>query len=120
MNKILKVATTSVFAAALAMSSFAAQTGTAPAPATTKAPKAAATPAATPAEIADAKTKGLVWVNTSSKKYHSADGTHYGTTAHGKFMTKDDADKAGYKAAQEQGAKKAKAPKTTAAATPSK
>jgi len=116
MNKILKVATTSLFAVALAIPSFAFQApATAPA---TKAAKAPATPAATPAEIADAKTKGLVWVNTSSKKYHAADGSHYGTTAHGKFMTKEDADKAGFKAAQEPGTKKAsKAAKTAATTT---
>jgi len=118
MNKILKVATTSIFAIALAIPSFAFQApATAPAPAT-KAPKAAATPAPTAAEIADAKSKGLVWVNTSSKKYHTADGSHYGTTAHGKFMTKEDADKAGYKAAQDTPGKKAKTAKTAAATTP--
>src|SRR5271155_722506 len=119
MNKILKVATTSIFALALAIPSFAFQApATAPAPTATKAAKAPAAPAATPAEIADAKTKGLVWVNTSSKKYHAADGSHYGTTAHGKFMTKEDADKAGFKAAQEPGTKKAsKAAKTAATTT---
>jgi hypothetical protein len=107
MNKILKVATTSLFAVALAIPSFAFQApAAAPAP-TTKAPKAAATPAPTAADIADAKSKGLVWVNTSTKVYHASDNSHYGTTKHGKFMTKDDADKAGYKAAQEPGAKKA-------------
>jgi hypothetical protein len=116
MNKILKVATTSIFAVALAIPSFAFQApATAPATKTAKAP---AKPAATPAEIADAKSKGLVWVNTSSKKYHTADGTHYGTTTHGKFMTKEDADKAGFKAAQEPGTKKAaKAAKTTTTAS---
>ena len=114
MNKILKVATTSIFALALAIPSFAFQApATAPA---TKAPKAAATPAPTAADIADAKSKGLVWVNTSTKVYHASDNSHYGTTKHGKFMTKEDADKAGYKAAQEPGAKKAaKAAATTAA-----
>src|SRR5271169_5945217 len=117
MNKILKIATTSIFAAALAIPSFAFQApATAPAPAT-KAAKAPAAPAATPAEIADAKTKGLVWVNTSTKVYHASDNSHYGTTKHGKFMTKEDADKAGYKAAQEPGAKKAAKTATTAAAS---
>lgn len=116
MNKMMYVATTSLLAAALAISSFAAQTGTAPATTTkaTKAAKTPATPAPTAAEISDAKTKGMVWVNTSTKVYHT-DGKFYGATKHGKFMTKEDADKAGFKAAQEPTAKKAK-PAAAAAA----
>jgi hypothetical protein len=60
-------------------------------------PKAAATPAATDQEIADAKAKGLVWVNTESKVYHK-DGRYYGKTKRGKFMTEADAQKAGFRA----------------------
>ena len=66
-----------------------------------------ATPAPTSQEIADAKAKGMVWVNTSTKVYHK-EGAFYGTTKKGKFMAEDDAKKAGYKAAKEP-AKKAKA-----------
>ena len=62
----------------------------------TKKKAAAVTAAPSATEIADAKAKGLVWVNTSSKVYHK----------NGKFMTEDDAKKAGYKAAKEPGAKK--------------
>ena len=41
-----------------------------------------------------------VWVNTASGVYHCP-GTHwYGKTKSGKFMTVDDAKKAGYKAAK--------------------
>src|SRR5260221_9563046 len=68
---------------------------------------AAATTAPTQAEIADAKSKGLVWVNTSTKVYHK-DGPNYGTTKKGKFMTEADAQKAGYKAAKEPVSKKSK------------
>ena len=50
---------------------------------------------ATPAEIADAKAKGLVWVNTSSKVYHKAGDKYYGATKHGEFMTEADAQKMG-------------------------
>jgi hypothetical protein len=64
-----------------------------------------ATTAPTAQEIADAKAKGLVWVNTSTKVYHK-DGQFYGTTKHGKFMTEADAQKAGYRAAQEPAASK--------------
>ncbi|MEO6964554.1 MAG: hypothetical protein ABI076_01485 [Acidobacteriaceae bacterium] len=60
-------------------------------------PAAAST--ASSSDIANAKSKGMVWVNTESKVYHS-DGKYYGNTKHGKFMTAADAQKAGYKAAK--------------------
>jgi hypothetical protein len=50
-------------------------------------------------EIASAKSKGLVWVNTDSKVYHK-NGRYYGNTKQGRFMTEADAEKAGYKAAK--------------------
>jgi hypothetical protein len=76
----------------------------APAKTTTK---AAATPAPSDKEIADAQAKGLVWVNTSSKVYHKS-GQFYGKTKQGKFMTEADAQKAGYRAAQDSAAGKKK------------
>jgi hypothetical protein len=66
-----------------------------------------ATPAPTEKDIADAKAKGMVWVNTSTKVYHK-EGQFYGKTKRGKFMTEDEAQKAGFKAAQEAAAKKTK------------
>jgi hypothetical protein len=65
------------------------------------------TPAPTDKQIADAKASGMVWVNTNTKVYHKG-GDYYGKTKNGKFMTEDDAKKAGYKAAKEPMAKKAK------------
>jgi hypothetical protein len=62
--------------------------------------KTAATSAPSDKDIADAKTKGLVWVNTSTKVYHK-DGEFYGKTKRGQFMAEADAQKAGYRAAKE-------------------
>ena len=83
-------------------SSTAAQTTS-----STKAKVVKAAPAPTAQEIADAKARGMVWANTSTKVYHK-DGSYYGTTKHGKFMTEDAAKQAGFKAAKEPAAKKAK------------
>ena len=66
-----------------------------------------ATPAPTDRDIADAKSKGMVWVNTNTKVYHK-DGEFYGKTKKGKFMNEDDAKKAGFRSAQEPVAKKTK------------
>ena len=83
---------------------------------TTKKKAAEATPAPTDQQIADAKAKGMVWVNTSTKVYHQADSGFYGKTMHGKFMAEDEAKTAGYKAAKESTAKKSSTEKTKAAA----
>jgi hypothetical protein len=50
-------------------------------------------------DIADAKAKGLVWVNTNTKIYHRG-GQFYGRTKQGRFMTEADAQKAGYREAK--------------------
>jgi uncharacterized membrane protein YkoI len=97
-------------ALSLGANAFAAQ---APAPAATKAPKTAKMAAAGPTdqEIADAKAKGEVWVNTSTKAYHKSDDKYYGKTKHGKFMSEEDAQKAGYHVSGSHAAKKPSAAK---------
>lgn len=103
-----------ILAAALSLPvvTFAQAPATAPAPKADKKMKAvkpAATPAPSDAEIAAAKAKGMVWVNLSSGVYHK-DGSFYGKTKSGKFMTESDAIAAKYRAAKESAAKKKAAP----------
>lgn len=59
-------------------------------------------------EKVEAKTppqKGMVWVNTASpdKLYHKEGSRWYGKTKEGKWMTEDDAKKAGFKEANAGG-----------------
>jgi hypothetical protein len=51
------------------------------------------------ADIAAAKANGKVWVNLDTAIYHKG-GRWYGKTKNGKFMSVDEANKAGYKAAK--------------------
>ena len=94
----------------LSSASFAFQTAAKPAAAAvpdkkTAPEKKASAPAQTTAQIADAKAKGMVWVNLNSGIYHK-DGEFYGKTKSGKFMTEADAMKAGHRAAKEPKAAK--------------
>ncbi len=89
-----------------------AGTAAAPAPAPATAPKAAKskTPApsanASDSDIASAKSLSKVWVNTDTGVYHKG-GRWYGKTKQGKFMSEEDAKKAGYHEAKaEIGVKK--------------
>ena len=65
---------------------------------------AQATPSKTvsPSDIAAAKASGQVWVNTETKVYHKND-KWYGATKSGKFMSEQDAIKAGYHLAKTGG-----------------
>lgn len=76
----------------------------APKPSTTERTRPAGTGGATVAQ--QPPVKGMVWVNLSTKVYHKEGDRYYGNTKNGKFMTEDDAIKAGYTAAKTGGAKK--------------
>jgi hypothetical protein len=122
-NLIAKSVVSGLIGAALSLAAMQPPPAAAPAPAPVKTKRQAApkevTPPPTAAEIADAKTKGMVWVNLKSKVYHKSENKFYGATKNGKFMTESDASAAGYKAAQEPMAgKKAKA--AAAASAPAK
>jgi hypothetical protein len=56
------------------------------------------------AEIQQAKASGKVWVNTSTGVYHKS-GKWYGNTKQGQFMSEQDAMKAGYRPAKNEGSK---------------
>jgi hypothetical protein len=56
-------------------------------------------PTVSDSEIAAARASGKVWVNTETGVYHKG-GRWYGATKQGKFMTEDDAIKAGYRASK--------------------
>ncbi len=80
---------------------------------TTKGPSKTTTPPPNDADIANAKARGDVWVNLSSKVYHKSDNQWYGKTKSGKFMPEADAIKAGYTAAKESPIGKKKSSGTT-------
>ncbi len=103
MNRLHRLLAASTLAAMFACSALAWQAAATKDKGST-ASKAASTASAS--EIADAKAKGLVWANTSSKVYHKSDDRYYGKTKAGKFMTEDEAQKAGYRVAGESAAKK--------------
>jgi hypothetical protein len=85
---------TAVTAAALTLQTPSSPTTSNPA----KSAKSATSPASE-ADIAAAKARGKVWVNLDSGVYHKG-GRWYGKTKNGKFMTVDEAKKAGYTAAK--------------------
>ncbi|RRA48207.1 hypothetical protein D1Y84_07825 [Acidipila sp. EB88] len=72
-----------------------AANGKGPAPA--KSAAAAGLP--TDAQVADARAKGMVWVNLNTKVYHKDDAV-YGKTKNGKFMSEADAQKMGARMAK--------------------
>ena len=108
MNRIFKLSiAVSALAAALMFSSGALAFQTPKDAKSKTAAKAATAPAASDKDIADAKAKGLVWVNLGTKVYHK-DGQFYGKTKQGKFMAEGDAQKAGYTAAKPSAVSKKK------------
>ena len=109
------VVTTGLVMAQVPAAPAAAQTATKEAKAAAKEVKAKtpAPAAPTAAQIADAKAKGMVWCNTSSKACHDADDKYFGTTKRGEFVAKADVASKGYHMAGDT----AKATKTAAKKT---
>jgi hypothetical protein len=101
---LIPVITLSLF---LPFLGFPSQTGTSTAPPSSTEHKKATKAGRSSEEIADAKAKGLVWVNSATRVYHK-DGPLYGTTKLGKFMKEEDAKKAGYRIASENGNRNSK------------
>jgi hypothetical protein len=61
--------------------------------------------APTPAKTqpsAPASVTATVWVNTDSGVYHKPGSRYYGKTKKGKYMTEEDARKAGYREAKKE------------------
>ena len=56
-------------------------------------------PTVSDTDIATAKAAGKVWVNTETGVYHKG-GRWYGATKQGKFMTEEDALRAGYRSSK--------------------
>jgi len=83
-----------------------ATTAAKPAPASTSAPAATSGSSTPTAGAQQPPVKGMVWVNLSTKVYHKEGDRYYGNTKNGKFMTEDDAIKAGYRAAKTGGKSK--------------
>ncbi len=102
MKRVRKLLLGCLLAASLTLGGSALAWQTPPPGKTKTATKAPEAPPPTDKEIADAKAKGLVWVNTSTKVYHK-DGQFYGKTKQGKFLTEAEAQKAGYRLAKDPG-----------------
>ncbi len=109
--KIKPYVTVGAAPAAPATASAAAVAPPAPAPAApakpAKAPKPTPVASATTAAPATPPQPGMVWANTSTKVFHREGDRYYGNTKHGKWMTEEDAVKAGYHEAQTGGTPKA-------------
>jgi hypothetical protein len=90
-----------VFTAASAALTFQAGSPSSPTTSTSDTSKSAKSSSSPMSEsdIAAAKASGKVWVNLDSGVYHKG-GRWYGKTKNGKFMTVDEAKKAGYTAAK--------------------
>jgi hypothetical protein len=73
------------------------------APAKTASAPKASTSSATATTPATPPQPGMVWVNTSTKVFHRQGDRYYGNTKDGKWMTEDDAVKAGYHEAKTGG-----------------
>jgi hypothetical protein len=100
-EKAAKSSTSAKSSAAAAPAAAAPAAAGAPGPG--PANRSTASKAAPASDVAarPAPAKGMVWVNTATKVYHYEGDQWYGKTKEGKYMTEQDAVKAGYRASKE-------------------
>jgi len=98
-GKTVRLKVVAVLMAALLVATAVAQTASSDSQATSANHTKAQSSTPSASDIAAAKASGKVWVNLDTGIYHKG-GRWYGKTKNGKFMSLDDAKKAGYKAAK--------------------
>jgi DNA uptake protein ComE-like DNA-binding protein len=108
-NQLDKIAPMLTAGTGTATTGKTATTPTTSTPPTSTSSSSSTTKSATTAPAAGAQQppqKGMVWVNLNTKVFHREGDKYYGNTKNGKWMTEQDAIKAGYREAKPSGGAK--------------